>query len=152
MIKKTLVYGYGNVGRKDDGLGVLAANALEQWAATEGFDWLHIESNYQLNIEDAEIISNYDVVYFVDASLEEIKDVSITDVSPDDNKIEFSMHAISPAYVLKLCKEMFGCSPKTFLVHLKGFDWDFVEGLSSNGKQNLEKGVERLKEQILSFC
>ena len=148
MTQKTLVYGYGNVGRKDDGLGVLAANAIEQWAKTENFSWLDVETNYQLNIEDAEIISNYDVVYFVDASLEEIEDVSVTEVSPDDNKIEFSMHAVSPAYVLKLCKDMFKKSPKTFLVHLKGYDWDFVEGLSPQGEDTLEKGISALKDEI----
>ena len=145
-MKKTLVYGYGNVGRKDDGLGVLVANAIEQWAQTKGLEWLDVETNYQLNIEDAEIISNYDVVYFVDASLEEIEDVTITEVSPDDNKIEFSMHAISPAYVLKLCRDMFSQSPRTFLVHIKGFDWDFVEGLSIQGEEALKKATLQLKK------
>lgn len=147
-MSKVLIYGYGNVGRKDDGLGVLAADAIEEWAKTEGFDWLDVDTNYQLNIEDAEVISNYEVVYFVDASLEEIDEVTITKVLPDDNKIEFSMHAISPAYVLKLCKDMFGKVPETYLVHLRGYDWDFVERLSPNGMNTLLKGVERLKEEL----
>lgn len=147
-MKKTLVYGYGNVGRKDDGLGVLAANAIEQWAEDERMNWLDVETNYQLNIEDAEIISNYDVVFFVDASLEEIEDVSISEVSPDNSKIEFSMHAISPAYVFKLCKDMFGKSPKTYLVHLKGYDWDFVEGLSEQGERTLTKGILAIQENL----
>lgn len=148
-MKKTLVYGYGNVGRKDDGLGVLLAGAIEQWAETEGLVWINVDTNYQLNIEDAESISNYDVVYFVDASLEEIDDVSISEVKPDDNKIEFSMHAISPAYVLKLCNDMFGKTPQTFLVHLKGYEWDFVEGLSQQAELILKKGIERLKDELV---
>ena len=147
-MKKTLVYGYGNVGRKDDGLGVLAANAIEKWAEDARINGLDVETNYQLNIEDAEIISNYEVVFFVDASLEEMEDVSISEVAPDDSKIEFSMHAISPAYVVKLCKDMFGKLPKTYLVHLKGYDWDFVEGLTQEAEITLDKGVKLLKEHL----
>lgn len=147
-MKKTLVYGYGNVGRKDDGLGVLAANAIEKWAEDARISGLDVETNYQLNIEDAEIISNYEVVFFVDASLEEMEVVSISEVAPDDSKIEFSMHAISPAYVVKLCKDMFGKSPKTYLVHLKGYDWDFVEGLTQEAEITLDKGVKLLKEHL----
>ena len=147
-MQKVLIYGYGNIGRKDDGLGILAANTIEAWAKAKGLVWLDVETNYQLNIEDAEIISNYDVVYFVDASLEAIEDVSITQVLPDSNKIEFSMHAISPAYVLKLCRDMFGKSPKTYLMHIKGYEWDFVEGLSEQAKRTLVSCVEGLKEEI----
>ena len=147
-MQKVLIYGYGNIGRKDDGLGILAANTIEAWAKAKGLVWLDVETNYQLNIEDAEIISNYDVVYFVDASLEAIEDVSVTQVLPDSNKIEFSMHAISPAYVLKLCRDMFGKSPKTYLMHIKGYEWDFVEGLSEQAKRTLVSCVEGLKEEI----
>jgi len=44
-----LVYGYGNPGRGDDGLGPALVEALELLGAT-GLD---CESDYQLAIEDA---------------------------------------------------------------------------------------------------
>lgn len=143
---KVLVYGYGNPGRKDDGLGVLCADAIEVWAKDKGYDWIDVDTAYQLNIEDADTISNYDEVYFVDASLEEIDDLVITEVSPDDAKIEFSMHAVSPSYVLDLCQKIFGKHPKTHLIHIKGYEWDFVEGLTDKAEVNLQKAINYLQK------
>ena len=53
MDRKILVYGYGNPGRQDDGLGVALVEELEQWVATEKIPGLDFDSNYQLNAEDA---------------------------------------------------------------------------------------------------
>jgi len=147
-MKKALIYGYGNPGRKDDGLGVLCADEIEKWAKAENHDWLSVDTAYQLNIEDAEVISNFDVVYFVDASLEEIEDVILSEISPNNAKIEFSMHAVSPAYVVELCQQMFGKKPKAFLIHIKGYHWDFVEGITAEAQVNLDKAVRILKEKL----
>jgi hydrogenase maturation protease len=147
-MNKTLIYGYGNVGRKDDGLGVLLAQQLEDWIATQGIKHVAVETNYQLNIEDAEIISHYDTVFFVDASLETEKDIYLEQVTANDAKIEFSMHAISPAYVLQLCINMFAKHPEVFALHVKGFDWDFVEGLSYDAERSLQKAFNVLTKQM----
>ena len=69
---KILIYGYGNPGRQDDGLGNAFTNRIQEWVAIEGLHDFHFDSNYQLNIEDAEAISNMDLVIFADASEEEI--------------------------------------------------------------------------------
>lgn len=147
-MNRTLIYGYGNIGRKDDGLGVLLAQRIEDWISNENIPNINVESNYQLNIEDAEIISHYNTVFFVDASLETINDVHLEKVVADDAKIEFSMHAISPAYVLQLCNSMFGKKPTVFVLHIKGFDWDFVEGLSDDAERSLQKAFDLLTEQL----
>ncbi len=148
MMKKTLIYGYGNIGRKDDGLGVLLAQRIEDWIKEEKIQDVDVESNYQLNIEDAEIISHYDTVFFVDASLETVNDVYLEKVMADDAKIEFSMHAVSPEYVLDLCAGMFGKNPEVYKLHIKGFDWDFVEGISEEAAQSLQKAFVLLTEQL----
>jgi len=149
-MKKTLIYGYGNPGRQDDALGVLCATEIEKWAEKEGLDWIEVECSYQLNVEDAATISEFDDVIFVDASLEELEGVVLTEVVPNDAKIEFSMHALSPAYVLHLCRQIFNCSPKTYLMHIKGHEWDFREGLSNTAEVNLELAVLKIKQQLLA--
>lgn len=149
-MKSTLIYGYGNPGRQDDALGILCATELERWAQENGFDWLKVETSYQLNIEDAETISNFERVFFVDASQEEIADVELTEVLPNDAKIEFSMHALSPAYVLHLCRNIFDTGPETYLVHIKGYAWDFKEGLSNNATLNLEKALDSIKKRLFA--
>ncbi|MEA1896254.1 MAG: hydrogenase maturation protease [Bacteroidota bacterium] len=146
---KILIYGYGNPGRFDDGLGVRLAEEMEAWISKNKIDGVDCDTNYQLNIEDAEIISNYDLVLFADASEEDIRDVSITRVSPSDSKIEFTMHAVSPAFVLDLCNQIYGKTPSTWLIHIKGQDWQFNEGLSKMAKKNLSIAIKKTKAIIL---
>ena len=147
--KKILIYGYGNPGRQDDGLGIFFSEAIEKWVYENKFDHISCDSNYQLNIEDAEVISNYDLVLFADASQEDIEDYSITSVECSTSRIEFSMHAVSPAFVLDLCNKIYNKSPETYLLHLKGYEWDFKEGLSPEAQNNFNKAFLEIKEAIV---
>lgn len=140
-----MVYGFGNLGRCDDGLGVRCAEAVEREVIDRGLKHVAIETSYQLNIEDAARISEFDVVFFIDASIEaDIMDFGVTQVEPNLQKIEFSMHAITPAYVLNLCQSMFNKQPDVFLVHIKGFVWDFEERISDRARQNLNKATAHI--------
>ncbi len=113
-----LVYGYGNPGRQDDGLGIELARKLEEWAAESGLDNVEFENNYQLNIEDAEAISSKDLVIFADASKEDIEDFCLSRVD-GSGKLSFTTHAASPAYVLELCKELFQKEPVSIITAYK---------------------------------
>lgn len=133
-----LVYGYGNPGRKDDGLGPAFIQLLDEWLIENPQHQISTDSNYQLNIEDAAAIADKEVVVFVDASLEEdIGAFSLTKVEASDAKVEFSMHAVSPSFVLDLCKKIYDKSPETWLLHIRGYDWDFIENLSDQAEKNL---------------
>ena len=72
---------------------------------------------------------NADIVIFADASIEEIDDFIFTKVNPDNSTIEFTMHAVSPAFVLDLCRKLYGKCPETYLIHIKGYEWEFEEKL-----------------------
>ena len=135
---KILVYGYGNPGRQDDGLGSELIRMLDLWLFDNNIDQVTTDTNYQLNIEDAANISNYKMVVFVDASIEDIEQYTFTSVSPSDARVEFSMHAVSPSFVIDLCQKLYQTSPEAWLLHIKGYEWDFKEELSENAKKNLE--------------
>ena len=139
-----LLYGYGNPGRQDDGLGNAFIDRIEEWIKEEGLENIELDSNYQLNIEDAEAISNYDIAIFIDASVEEIDDFCVTKVSKE-SEIVYTTHAASPGYIYDLCIQIYGQAPPTFLVHIKGYEWAFKEGLTENGIKNLEAALEYMK-------
>lgn len=143
-----LIYGYGNPGREDDGLGIELVKQLEQWAAENGLQGISFDSNYQLNIEDAEAISDMDVVIFADASTEDIEDFILTKVT-GETEVSFTTHAASPGYIVRLCEEIFGKSPEVYLLHIKGYQWDFYEGLSDNAVKNLENALNFISNFIL---
>jgi len=141
---KVLVYGYGNPGRQDDGLGIALVEKLEEWAVQQSLDQIEFENNYQLNIEDAEAISGKDLVIFADASEEEIDDFCLSEVD-GKGKLAFTTHSASPGYILKLCEELFHKTPRVLLIHIKGYEWDFKEGISVRGMENLEQAFLALK-------
>ncbi len=136
--KKVLIYGYGNPGRQDDGLGAAFISMMEEHLKSFPIEGLTLDCNYQLNIEDAELISSYDIVLFVDATQEDISHFKITKVNPSESKIEFTMHAVSVAYVLDLCSKIYNKLPTTYLLHIRGYEWEFKEELTAYAKQNLQ--------------
>lgn len=139
-----LVYGYGNPGRQDDGLGIELVNQLEEWAAAEGLDNIEFDTNYQLNIEDADAIARKDLVIFADASTEDIEDFCLSEVD-GEGKLAFTTHAASPSYIVKLCQELFQKTPRVHLLHIRGYEWAFREGLSARAGDNLAKAIEYMK-------
>jgi hydrogenase maturation protease len=145
-----LVYGYGNPGRQDDGLGSELIRRLEQWREAEGIEGLDFDENYQLNIEDAEIVSRYKLVIFADASTEDIGDFLLTDVDGEKD-VAFTTHAASPGYILQLCHDLFSAFPVVKLLHIKGYEWEFQEGLSEKAEKNLDLAVVFIKQLILNF-
>lgn len=147
-IPKILVYGYGNPGRQDDGLGIMLADEIEKWSTAQKLENVSTDSNYQLNLEDAAGIANYDVVVFADASREDITHFSLVTLEPSD-VVEFSMHAVSPAFILHLCIQVFHHKPRTYLLHIRGYEWEFMGQLTENARENLNLAVENTKRFIL---
>jgi hydrogenase maturation protease len=146
---KILVYGYGNPGRQDDGLGIRLVEILEKWAKEQTLDHIDFDSNYQLNIEDAEIISHYDLVIFADASVEELSDgIALTHLT-GENELAFTTHSASPGYIVHLCSKVFDHGPDSWLLHVRGYEWELKEGLSPKAEQNLEKAEKRMKKILL---
>ncbi|MCX6233794.1 MAG: hydrogenase maturation protease [Bacteroidetes bacterium] len=142
---KLLLYGYGNPGRQDDGLGNEFIYLIERWIEKEGLPNIEVDSNYQLNIEDADAIANMDIVIFVDASIEPIKDFTLTKVNPSASRIEFTMHTVSASFILDLCHKIYERYPETYLLHIKGYEWEFKEGITDAAQKNLDKAIDFLK-------
>jgi hydrogenase maturation protease len=144
------IYGYGNPGRQDDGLGVLLAEHMEAWAKQADGISVTTDSNYQLNIEDAEAISAYDIVVFADATQEEIPDFRLEALHPSPS-MEFTMHAVSPAFILHLCHQVFNKHPRAWLLHIRGYEWEFMAPMTDAARENLKKAEGFLREQAVGF-
>lgn len=105
------------------------------------------DSNYQLNIEDAADVAENDLTLFIDASTEDIENFILTPVDAS-TQVAFTTHAASPGYIVNLCKELYQKTPATYLLHIKGYEWDFREGLTEKAKQNLNIALEAIKEKL----
>jgi len=139
-----LVYGYGNPGRQDDVLGIDFTEEIEKWCKFKGLKNITFEQNYQLNIEDAEKISNFEIIIFADATINDIGSFSFEEVRPN-LKTEFTMHSVTPSFVLGLCQQIFNRYPKTFQLQIRGFGWEFMEQSTIGARINLNEAIEFLK-------
>jgi hydrogenase maturation protease len=143
-----LVYGYGNPGRQDDGAGVMLSEKLEKWILDLQLESVQTDSNYQLNLEDAATVSNYDVVIFADASREDLVDFRLDRLEPSD-KVEFTMHAVAPAFILHLCREIFKHEPEAYLLHIRGYEWEFMGSMTDRAEKNLSGALHFIQDFIL---
>jgi hydrogenase maturation protease len=148
-VQEILIYGYGNPGRQDDGLGIFLSEKINHWIKEENIQSVKVDCNYQLNIEDALEIADKNLVIFIDASKEEINDYYLTKVEPSD-RLEFTTHTVSPAYLLNLCKVVYNKTPDMYLLHIKGYKWEFFEEMTKDAKKNLRKAYDFLKEFIIN--
>lgn len=147
-MNKILIYGYGNPGRQDDGLGIFLSEKIEEWKTKNNIENVDTDSNYQLNIEDAYNLNNYHTVIFVDASKENIGAFEYSKVEPAD-KPEFTMHSVSPGYIVGLCEKIYGACPQVFLLHIKGYKWEFMEEPTADARKNLEDAFQFVVQKII---
>ena len=128
-----LVYGYGNPGRGDDGLGPALVAALEPLAVAG----LACDSDYQLAIEDAATLAEYDVVVFVDADMTGPAPFWFDRVEPS-RELSFSSHSATPGQVVGLAREMFGAQVKAYALGIRGYHFgELGDELSEPARANL---------------
>lgn len=134
--KRCIILGYGNPGRQDDGLGVEFASLVE--GDSELMRWCDVESDYQLNIEDALTISGYEVVVFADASIDAKEPFSFERIEPS-MEISFTTHTLSAESLLALCHELYRKAPQAYMLAIRGYEWELGLEMSGQARGNLAK-------------
>ena len=103
-----------------------------------------LRRTYQLNLEDADLISGFARVLFVDAT----KDPAVSSfaLSCPEPKLDFSFtsHAISVPSILATTKQCFGGVPNVHLLAIRGYQWELQMGLSEPAQRNLSDSLEFL--------
>jgi hydrogenase maturation protease len=144
---KTLVCGFGNPGRQDDGLGPVLVARLEEEPALRGRPDVETEARLQLNIEDALTVSRFDRVIFVDASTRGRDPFLFKEIRPT-TRWSFTTHSLAPGSVLALCRELYGRAPRAYLLAVRGHRWELEEGLSDRAARNLDRAVSFLLRRL----
>ncbi len=136
-----LIIGIGNNTRQDDGLGWCFLENLEK----KGYNEDNLLYKYQLMVEDAELIAEYETVIFVDACKTELKNgFEIERIYPAE-QVAFSTHEVPPNQILNLCENIYNKKPKAFMIKIQGYVWDIEIGLSKKATENLTKTITNFK-------
>lgn len=149
--RSALVLGYGNPGRRDDGLGPRLAEAI----GGRGLAGVHVESAYQLQAEDAAAVSDHDIVVFADADVGCADPFELRPILPAGEP-RFSTHSLAPETVLSMAWKYLDARPEAYVLAIRGEDFDgFGEGLSDRAHRNLEAALdflERFLEERTAPC
>lgn len=142
---KILVYGYGNPGRQDDGLGYETARIIE----AGNYNNVISDYNYQLNVEDAVALSDTDAVIFVDASTAACEPFEFYKIEAEKSAA-FTTHSMSPESVLSICRDVYSRQPLAYVLAIRGYEWELIEGLTDKAAENLTKACEFLNGLLSS--
>lgn len=140
-----LIYGLGNVGRQDDGLGWAFIDALE---TPEAKDLLRAEAelvrHYQLFFEDVDLLRRHERALFIDAT--KASDVERYGLGRPEAKLDhsFTSHAISVSSILAICEDCYQVYPEVWILGIRGYSWELELGLSGQARRNLDKALTEL--------
>jgi hydrogenase maturation protease len=155
----TLVIGYGNLDRSDDGVAYRIVNALRQRLGQKplgddatGLEELgaRIDSVFltQVGPELLETIAGYDQIIFVDAHvLPENTGLYCAPVVPEYTQSTFTHH-MTPATLLALEKAMYQRDLAGFMVSVRGSNFDFGRTLSATTEGLVEPAVQKILRLI----
>jgi hydrogenase maturation protease len=152
---RTLVIGYGNLDRQDDGVAYEVINALRRrlgQAALGGeeiqLDELGNQTDsifvMQLAPELLDIVADYDQVIFVDAHVRpNLPDLHWAPVQPEYAPSAFTHH-MTPGMLLALLQALYHREPVGYVVTIPGQAFDFGQGLSPGTEALVEPAAEQI--------
>lgn len=149
---RTLVIGYGNLDRCDDGAGYFVVNGLRQRlgypllsADESGLDRLRhaVDAVFirQLVPELLPEACDYDQLVFVDAVHEQQQAPVCRPIDPLAQGSALT-HQLSPAAFLRLLRVLYDKEPVGFLIAVPGSCFDFRRGLSASTANQVDAAVD----------
>lgn len=138
---RTLIIGYGNVDRQDDGV---AWHVLQEVLRSLGYAQINLFDSdspvkcgdvsflFQLQLvpEFSELLAEYDQVCFVDAHTGSVpEDVHFEVLVPGYQHSPFTHH-LTPNSLLAMTSSVYHKSPEAILVSIRGFEFGFSSDLS----------------------
>lgn len=141
--KNLLIIGIGNSGRSDDGLGWELLDFIQ-----ESFPEQECLYRYQLQVEDASIISSWDRVIFIDATQEVTENGFYFRRCHPNKGFGLTSHALDPSTVLWLENKLYHKHPDAFVLGIQGYQWELCSNPSENGLINLNRAKEFIRAKL----
>ncbi|HEY0844602.1 MAG TPA: hydrogenase maturation protease [Noviherbaspirillum sp.] len=145
MRAPTLIIGYGNPSRGDDGLGPAAAARVEQRAA-QGADWGAIEvlTDFQLQIEFVTDLAWRQRVLFIDADASGPEPYAFMRLEARQEAAA-TTHALSPASLLSVYRRFHRQNPPpAYLLAIRGYCFELGSPMSAEALANLDAAMSML--------
>ncbi len=153
-MKRTLLIGYGNPDRQDDGVAWhVLRGAAEALGLTPPTDWqddlpttpnLVFRFELQLTPEMAEDLRDFERVCFVDAHTGNIPvEVQMVEIQPAYQTSPFTHH-LTPEMLLEMCQSLYGKAPRAVLLSVRGYNFQFSNDLSPKTARLLPEAIQKV--------
>ncbi len=139
-MKPILVFGYGNPGRGDDGLGPAFVSEIEK------LDLANVEcqSDMQLQVEHVLDMQGREMVLFVDADMSCEAPFEFSELKPEKDS-SYTSHAMTPQALLHsyttVLKEQ---PPATFLLRVRGEKFTLGDELTPAANNHLQLALNHI--------
>jgi hydrogenase maturation protease len=137
----TLVIGYGNTLRRDDGVGPRVADAV----AALALPGVRALACPLLTPELADPVSRAHVAIFVDAAVDAPREVQLRKLGPAGSS-QVMAHTASPGTLLALARDVFGHAPEAWWLTIPVEDLGMGEELSPLAQRGFELAVQEVKK------
>ncbi|MDQ6996450.1 MAG: hydrogenase maturation protease [Mariprofundus sp.] len=145
----TLLFGYGNPGRGDDGVGPALIEAMQKHLSdhdrTADIECL---TDMQLQIEHITDMVGRERILFIDAdmSCEEACSLRPLLSEKDDS---YTSHAMSPGALIYTYQQIYGTpAPASYVLSIRTYHFELGDDLCEDARQNLCLAIEMAK----AFC
>lgn len=140
-----LVLGYGSTLRRDDSAGPLLAEAI----ADAGYPGVHAVACAQLSPEHAALVAEAGTVVFVDAMVNGDERIRLLPLDPASSG-QVTTHALGPETLLGLVREVYGHTPRAWLLPIPAEDFGFGERLSALTQAGLTE-ASRVLDHFIQY-
>jgi len=139
---KLLLFGYGNPGRGDDGLGPELVERITRLQLKD----VACQNDMQLQIEHVTDLSEHEQVVFIDADMCCASPFEFSEIYAAKDG-SYSSHAMHPAALLYAYQQVYGkTAPATFLLRIRGYDFALGDGISTQASLNLDAATRLVRE------
>ena len=141
---KSLVIGYGNSLRSDDGIGIRVAEIVSSWQLPE----INSLALAQLTPEIAADLSKVDLVIFVDAcSTTDTNTVKLSNLKPA-NQTQIRSHLSNPQALLSLTQTLYGKCPQAWALLVPGVNFQIGDRLSAVAETGIDRALIQIKNLV----
>lgn len=142
-MKKTLVLGYGNSIRSDDGAGIAVAERIYEMKLPD----VEVRCTQQLHVELIEDFSSYERVILVDAS-HEGPGVDIQKVTASEKEGISSSHHLGPEMIAGLAGRLFNKELNLYVCSVRGSHFDFGSRLTNAAAGRVKEAANEIRKMI----
>lgn len=141
---RTLLIGYGNTTRCDDGTGIHIAQEIEK----AGLPGVEVMTCQQLHVDLISEFAFYERIILADASVDG-DEMAFRKIRPSSQNHMASSHHLGPELLLRLAQITQLGEPELYLCTVRGKCFDYGEALSLEAQTRAQAAVQEIKFLIL---